>query len=48
MSELCKHGIRNLTTNLPYCRRCDAEARETRKQKPKRASKKPKRAGIRL
>ena len=25
MSELCKHGIRNLATNVPYCRRCDDE-----------------------
>lgn len=23
MNEKCKHGIRNLDTNLPYCRRCD-------------------------
>lgn len=27
MSELCKHGVRDLVTNLPYCRRCDAEAK---------------------
>jgi len=27
MSEKCKHGIRNLATNLPYCRHCDAEAK---------------------
>ena len=26
MSEKCKHGIRDTTTNLPYCRRCDQEA----------------------
>lgn len=27
MSEKCKHGIRDIETNLPYCRRCDAEGR---------------------
>jgi len=29
MSEKCKHGIRDIATNLPYCRRCD-EARTKR------------------
>lgn len=27
MSEKCKHGIRDTETNLPYCRRCDEEAK---------------------
>jgi hypothetical protein len=26
----CPHGIRDLATNLPYCRRCDAEHPSTR------------------
>jgi len=29
MNELCKHGIRDTETNLPYCRHCDAEAKSS-------------------
>jgi hypothetical protein len=29
MSEKCKHGVRDTATNLPYCRRCDAEAKSS-------------------
>jgi len=29
MSEKCKHGIRDTATNLPYCRRCDEEAKSS-------------------
>ena len=25
MRDKCKHGVRNLETNLPYCRQCDSE-----------------------
>ena len=27
MSVKCKHGVRDTETNLPYCRRCDAEGK---------------------
>jgi hypothetical protein len=33
----CPHGIRNLRTNLPYCRECDAENNVTDTAKPDRA-----------
>lgn len=26
MSELCEHGVRDLATNLPYCKDCDPHA----------------------
>lgn len=27
MSDKCKHGVRDTTTNLPYCLRCDDESK---------------------
>jgi hypothetical protein len=27
MSDICKHGIRDTVTNLPYCKRCDDEGK---------------------
>lgn len=31
MSDKCEHGIRDLNTNLPYCRRCDTSGKEAQK-----------------
>lgn len=27
MSDKCKHGVRDAVTNLPYCKRCNDEAK---------------------
>jgi len=29
MNGTCKHGIRDLVTNVPYCRRCDDDSKTT-------------------